>query len=131
MGKLCSQSDATPRYASMRQSDPLIRTSEGCQGLVRRAVKHPSFDFFFAFVVLSNSIFIGVEVQLGLESHGSRPMAIYAFQYTYTFLFCLELGMRLLADCRFYLCDEWMWRFGFHDNQLFQSFLFHLFSPGK
>ena len=94
------------RYASVRQKDSLKGAREGC---LKRIVKHSGFDFFFAFVVLSNSIFIGVEVQLGLEIQGSRPLAIYIFQYAYTFLFSVELGLRLLADWRFYLCDEWMW----------------------
>jgi len=94
------------KYASVRQKDSLKGAREGC---LKRIVKHSGFDFFFAFVVLSNSIFIGVEVQLGLEIQGSRPLAIYIFQYAYTFLFSVELGLRLLADWRFYLCDEWMW----------------------
>eukprot|EP00434_Breviolum_minutum_P019826 symbB.v1.2.017495.t1/scaffold1358.1/size123611/1 len=79
-------------------------------GCVKRIVRHAGFDFFFAFVVLTNSIFIGVEVQLGLENQGARPLAIYIFQYAYTFLFSLELAMRLWADCRYFLCsEEWMW----------------------
>eukprot|EP00438_Fugacium_kawagutii_P021580 Skav212164 [mRNA] locus=scaffold754:252105:253760:+ [translate_table: standard] len=94
------------RFASIRRECSLQEKQEG---FVKRVVQHPGFDFFFAFIVLSNSIFIGVEVQIGLESQGPRPLAIYIFQYAYTFLFCVELGMRLWADTRFYLCDEWMW----------------------
>ena len=98
--------DLYARYASVRRKDALKEAREGC---LKHIVKHSGFDFFFAFVVLSNSIFIGVEVQLGLEIQGSRPLAIYIFQYAYTFLFFMELSLRLLADWRFYLCDEWMW----------------------
>ncbi len=78
-------------------------------GCVKRIVSHAGFDFFFAFVVLTNSVFIGVEVQLGLENQGERPLGIYIFQYAYTLLFSLELAMRLWADCRYFLCsEEWM-----------------------
>lgn len=102
---LCSCSPL--RFASLRHTDMSERPRP--PGCVKRIVRHAGFDFFFAFVVLTNSIFIGVEVQLGLENQGARPLAIYIFQYAYTFLFSLELAMRLWADCRYFLCsEEWM-----------------------
>lgn len=103
----CYGSCSPLRFASLRHTDMSERPRQ--PGCVKRIVRHAGFDFFFAFVVLTNSIFIGVEVQLGLENQGARPLAIYIFQYAYTFLFSLELAMRLWADCRYFLCsEEWM-----------------------
>lgn len=81
-----------------------------CRRWLQGVVSHPLFDFFFALIVITNSIFIGVEVQQALDSDGPRPLAIYIFQYIYTFLFSMELALRLLADWKYFLCsEEWMW----------------------
>ena len=77
---------------------------------MRSAVHHPAFDLFFAFVVVTNSVFIGVEVEQGLDSLGTRPVVIYVFQYAYSTLFTLELVWRFAADGWSFLCgSDWVW----------------------
>lgn len=67
------------------------------------------FDTIFAPVVLTNSVFIGVEVELGL-SGVPRPTVIQAFQYTCTILFTIELLIRAAAYGRQLFCArDWTW----------------------
>ncbi|CAJ1330511.1 unnamed protein product [Effrenium voratum] len=98
------------RYASVRKHLP--STTERAQWFLQTLVLHPAFDLFFGFVVLASSVFIGIEVQQGLGTQDTtRPPAIYVFQYSFTFLFALELVLRLLAEGwrRFLFSEEWMW----------------------
>ncbi|CAE7443166.1 unnamed protein product [Symbiodinium natans] len=66
---------------------------------LRRIVQTQAFEAFFALVVLSNAVFIGIEVQRDVEFSGAetRPVWLYVVQYTYTVLFTLELALRIGA----------------------------------
>ncbi|CAE7665595.1 Scn4a, partial [Symbiodinium pilosum] len=73
-------------------------------------VTHPRFDVFFSLVVVTNSIFIGIDVQLNPAALDATPPALVAIQYFYTFLFCMELVLRALALGKEYFCGkEWVW----------------------
>lgn len=56
-----------------------------------RVVNHHWFDAFFSVVVITNSIFIGIDVELNPSAMGSRSSVIVVIQYIYTLLFCIEL----------------------------------------
>jgi len=78
----------------------------GLQGLI----DHPAFDSFFALLVVTNTIFIGIEVQEAISNPGVRPTSFYVVQYIYTALFTLELMLRVVAEGhRLFLDEEWMW----------------------
>jgi len=80
------------------------------EGLLSRIVNRNSFEMFFTCVVLTNSIFIGIEVQIGLQSSGESPAAIRAIQYLYTTLFTVELLLRMIVHGRQYFWNEdWLW----------------------
>ena len=91
---------------SVYQSERLTVPRKPC---VQGIVNHPAFDAFFAFVVVTNSIFIGFDVQRSIEDP-STPLSIKLAQYFYTVLFATELGMRVAAGgCRFFISEDWMW----------------------
>ncbi|CAE7517566.1 Cacna1i [Symbiodinium natans] len=74
-------------------------------------VKAPAFDVFFTCVVIVNSIFIGVELQVSLSSPDGTPVPIAVIQYIFTFLFLMELILRwAAAGFKRFLCGEdWLW----------------------
>ncbi|CAE7661271.1 Cacna1c, partial [Symbiodinium sp. CCMP2456] len=77
---------------------------------LRGIVDHPGFDLFFATVVITNSIFIGVEVQENLSNDGSNSVAVQVIRNVYTFLFTVELILRVGAYRRDFFCaSEWKW----------------------
>ncbi|CAE7747591.1 Cacna1c [Symbiodinium sp. CCMP2592] len=97
------------KFASMKEPGDVQPRAECCEW-IRAAVRHPAFDLFFALVVVSNSIFIGVEVEQGLNSLGPQSMTIFVFQYAYSGLFTVELVLRLAADgCQFLCGPDWVW----------------------
>lgn len=85
-------------------------TSPGMRCL-QRMVKNTSFDIFCAFVVVSNSIFLGIEVQASIDGNGATPPELDIARYLYTAWFIIELALRMAADGpRQYLCsDDWAW----------------------
>mmetsp|Transcript_12991 Transcript_12991/g.30901 ORF Transcript_12991/g.30901 Transcript_12991/m.30901 type:complete len:636 (+) Transcript_12991:61-1968(+) len=76
-----------------------------------RIVGHPAFDAFCALVVISNSIFLGMEVQLGISNYAEGlPLGMSVASYVYTAWFLLELLLRLKAEGRNFLFNaDWAW----------------------
>jgi len=76
----------------------------------KRMVQHSAFDLVFTFVVLTNSIFIGVELQMALSHPGGSQTAVQTIQYLYTALFTIELLIRIAADgCHLFCGEDWAW----------------------
>lgn len=89
----------------------VISTKEALEK-VQRVVLHPFFDIFFALVVFSNAIFIGLEVDSSMSWEWISPSTISVATYTYASLFALELLARLLgAGCSFFYSEDWMWNY--------------------
>ncbi|CAJ1364581.1 unnamed protein product, partial [Effrenium voratum] len=65
--------------------------------MLEHLVAHPGFEIFFAVVVLTNAIFIGVDVEKGLEDPGPRSLELQILQVVYTVLFVAELMLRVFA----------------------------------
>ena len=64
------------RFASLRNS----RAFQGSERRIWKAlVQHPSFEVFFGMVVLTNAVFIGVDVEQSLGS-SSTPVAFQVLQ---------------------------------------------------
>ncbi|CAE7037917.1 unnamed protein product [Symbiodinium natans] len=77
---------------------------------LKRVMQHQAFEGFFALVVISNAIFIGIDVHQSVSIEGPRPVSFQVVQYTYTVLFCMELIVRVAAlKWRFFWSDDWMW----------------------
>lgn len=89
----------------------------GCVDIARddrscaeRIVKNNVFDLVCALVVISNLIFLGVEVEISISSQGQRQTTIQVIGYAYTLWFLLELCLRIACDGRALFCNEdWMW----------------------
>mmetsp|Transcript_45394 Transcript_45394/g.106210 ORF Transcript_45394/g.106210 Transcript_45394/m.106210 type:complete len:572 (-) Transcript_45394:31-1746(-) len=81
---------------------------------LRKLVQHQAFEAFFALVVLSNAVFIGIEVQMEADAEviSARPGWLYVVQYSYTVLFVLELAIRVGAFgvvWSFRYSEDWFW----------------------
>eukprot|EP00438_Fugacium_kawagutii_P010729 Skav213180 [mRNA] locus=scaffold11:222245:222628:- [translate_table: standard] len=65
---------------------------------------------FFSAVVITNAIFIGIDVERSLEDPGPRPLAFRIVQTLYTLLFCSELALRFAAyGIRLFCSEDWAW----------------------
>ena len=86
-----------------------------CWGREPSKVDHPSFDVFFACVVLLNSILIGVDVENTLSCRDqpvcdARPAWLQATQISCTVLFVLELVIRVTASgIQIFCSEDWLW----------------------
>jgi len=67
--------------------------------MIRKIVASWFFEAFFAFAILSNSIFIGVEVHYAAHNAGKLlPSAFVYVDQTYAALFLTELVLRVLSE---------------------------------
>eukprot|EP00913_Durusdinium_trenchii_P035950 g33635.t1 len=84
--------------------------SKGRSDLENSLTQHNYFAFGCALVVIINSIFIGVEVQMSLDHPEGLPLAVNVIQYSFATFFVLELILRICADGRRFFCGEdWKW----------------------
>jgi len=74
-------------------------------------VGSPLFDAFCALIVVSNSIFLGVEVQMGITYFDEGlPLSMSVVQYVYAAWFLLELMLRIRNDgWNFIFTPDWSW----------------------
>ncbi|OLQ09302.1 Voltage-dependent T-type calcium channel subunit alpha-1H [Symbiodinium microadriaticum] len=80
------------------------------ESCVQRMVRSSAFDLLCAMAVMTNSIFIGIEVQLSLSADDDVATSIHVIQYVYAAWFFLELAMRIWADgCSIFCGPDWMW----------------------
>lgn len=84
---------------------------KSCSALLREIVQHPLFDIFFATVVTTNAVFVGLDVEMGIQDPTSRPIGMDIAQYTFTALFTLELGLRFAVGglCGMMFSEDCMW----------------------
>jgi len=104
---------ATAKVARDRfkEAKTMIDGSHPHVNFLRRIVKSNGFDVFCALVVVTNSVFLGIEVQASVTYEGSVPEGLIWARYIYTVWFVLELALRLWADgVRQFLCSaDWLW----------------------
>ena len=95
----------TQMHSSMEKSSEIVKT-----GFLTRLVKSNRFELFFTCVVLTNSVFIGIEVELSLQNSGGSVLVIQMVQGLYTALFTAELLLRLSVHGRSFFCSpDWLW----------------------
>ena len=77
--------------------------------LAQRIVGHPAFDIFFGFVVMTNAVFLGVEVQRSITDPNPHVI-LKTLQYIYAALFVAELATRVAAGgMKIFISDDWIW----------------------
>lgn len=77
--------------------------------LAQRIVGHPAFDIFFGFVVMTNAVFLGVEVQRSITDPNPHVI-LKTLQYIYAALFVVELATRVAAGgMKIFISDDWIW----------------------
>eukprot|EP00913_Durusdinium_trenchii_P012585 g11818.t1 len=108
--KKVPQSPQTEDIQKFRR-DPSMRSAKKGEesSCLSKLVKHRLFESFFGVVVLTNAIFIGIDVDLSARET-SRPMALRVMQYIYAVLFTSELLLRLCAAGGHFLrTEDWAW----------------------
>jgi len=75
-------------------------------GCCERIIQTPAFDLFFACVILTNAVFIGIEVQYGLDNPEEPHWIFTVCRNIYTVLFSIELFLRLGAQRFRFFCGE-------------------------
>eukprot|EP00928_Gymnodinium_smaydae_P030979 TRINITY_DN22891_c0_g1_i1.p1 TRINITY_DN22891_c0_g1~~TRINITY_DN22891_c0_g1_i1.p1 ORF type:complete len:736 (+),score=99.75 TRINITY_DN22891_c0_g1_i1:158-2209(+) len=70
-------------------------TPQTCRQKLKRFVQSNRFDHLVAVLLMSNAIFIGVQVEYMFGE--TTPSAIKAIDYLYSFVFIFELGIRIFA----------------------------------
>eukprot|EP00435_Cladocopium_sp_Y103_P072463 s87_g40.t1 len=81
------------------------------RGPLWQMVHSPFFDLFFAMAIGVNTVFIGVEVQISVDSSHQESLVIQVVRNVFTGLFTLELFLRMCAAglCGFFCLEEWRW----------------------
>jgi len=68
------------------------------------------FEAFFGCVIISNSVFLGIQVQVSSLSPGAEPHeAIFVVASIYTILFTVEWVLRLSVGGITFLKNDWAW----------------------
>lgn len=79
------------------QSSVLLGQDQGESRLLK-IVMHPVFDYFFAAMILLNSLFIGVQTEVKARStKASEPQELEVVEQVFAYMFALELFLRLGA----------------------------------
>jgi len=83
----------------------------GLRNKARQLISYPGFEVFFAFVILSNSCFLGVEVDHSVEHPDEvQPWTFFLIGHAYTLLFVVEVAIRIIAFGRnFFVSSDWGW----------------------
>lgn len=85
-------------------------TMAACKKRAAAIASNPFFNFAVALVIISNSVFLGIQLELGTQNSGNA-MAFLVGHLIYAILFTLEMAIRFIAaGCRNYLIGpEWYW----------------------
>ncbi|CAE7657524.1 Scn3a [Symbiodinium sp. CCMP2456] len=79
--------------------------------MVRSLVSHPLFDLFFALVIISNAVYLGIRVESMDPRFPPTQASTLPVQLTYGIVFSLEVLLRLFAaGPAEYACgSDWTW----------------------
>jgi len=79
--------------------------------VLKTFVNSARFEIFFATIILTNSVLIGVEVEYMASTRPSTaPRFFYVLQHTCSAIFLLELMVRLAAHgFTFFYSADWVW----------------------
>eukprot|EP00435_Cladocopium_sp_Y103_P034293 s1325_g8.t2 len=83
----------------------------GWRGTLRSLVMSVPFEAFFAVCIISNAVFLGVEVEYYVQHPGPSPIWGEVIGQVYNFLFLVELILRLvgLGPTLFFKGESWAW----------------------
>eukprot|EP00913_Durusdinium_trenchii_P005555 g5176.t1 len=105
--------DSPTESVSLRRPTVSAKRSEGPGGWrknLRRVVLSLPFETFFAFCILSNAVFLGVEVEYYVHNPGPMPFAIELVGQLYNLAFLVEIVLRMVAlGSTFFTGETWAW----------------------
>ncbi|CAE7301905.1 CACNA1H [Symbiodinium sp. CCMP2592] len=77
---------------------------------LQNMVLSSTFDMVMAAAILTNTVFIGVEVQWSISNPGMQHLTFQVIRDVYTLIFTVELFLRLAATgCDFFCSGDWRW----------------------
>jgi len=89
-------------------------------------VKNIYFELFFAVAIFTNSILIGVQLEVALSnSKDDGEVAFVVLQHSYAALFLVELVMRVVSDGSSFFCSQ-QWKWNYIDVALLMFSLFEV-----
>eukprot|EP00913_Durusdinium_trenchii_P022683 g21303.t1 len=105
---------SVPSFAapSVAASEAEPRLCERRWRLLEKAVSSWQFEAFFAVVIATNSLFIGLSIEWEAQERTfTLPTELFVIQITYTLLFLAEVCLKLLAfGARDFFCSSgWAW----------------------
>lgn len=105
--------DSPGSSTSLRQRSKSQKSQlpPGWRGTLRRFVMSVPFEAFFAVCIISNAVFLGVEVEYYVQNPGPSPIWGEVIGQVYNFLFLVELIFRLvgLGPALFFKGESWAW----------------------
>lgn len=99
-GKKCSRSETEETETPKKKS------------ILSPLVTHPAFDYFFAAVIMLNSLYIGVQThwRVTVVDNPWEPHAFYIIERIFAALFFTELMLRIIvAKCDFFALKNITW----------------------
>lgn len=101
-----------PRTRASVAPGPEVKAVSGVPdaiGILGLILLHPAFDSLCAFMILANSLLIGVITEW-LTNHAAEALWMSACSHFCSFFFFIELCMRMSFQGRMYfLCDDQLW----------------------
>lgn len=112
------QSDMRRKTRAMDMQVVVMKSDEGNEKhsafrrFLLRIVYSDFFELFFASMIISNSVFIGIQVEHAAAHRNEIPREYVFVQYIYTGIFLLELVCRIGAErLDFFTSSQWHWNF--------------------
>lgn len=95
---------------SLIPESPMTRGLNTCRSVAIQISTNPVFNIVVALIIISNSIFLGVQLELGTAESGNA-MVFLVGHLIYAILFTIEMSLRFVAvGPRSYLIgSEWYW----------------------
>lgn len=99
VGRLSRRLTTEERYEALGWREKLKATVVGV-----------NFEMFFAIMILTNAVFIGVEVENNVRNPGDPPIQFRIVGQLYNVIFVVELALRLVAwGTAFFCVEAWVW----------------------
>jgi len=101
-----------PSKMSTISKDEYEESRKKNKSALARIVYHPVFDYFFAAVIMLNSLYIGVQTHYKVRTVDNpvEPFAFFVIERVFTALFSVELVLRfVVAKCEFFALRNLAW----------------------
>lgn len=110
--RLQQETEAEEVTGQMSETMPDLTKWQRMRAYARLLVSSHASNAFFALVVLTNSVYLGVQLEYHAVAKDSSADTLFLYIHVvYAVLFTVEVGLRLLADglWKYFCASEWAW----------------------